>query len=149
MQSNKPWVLIKGTDAEKERAGTIIGLASNVSALLCIMMKPYMPLISAELQRQLALPADKIVVPDNFIQLLPTGHVTKDPVPLFQKLEPSFGEEMKARFGGKQEAAVRFHSISFFLEFLHTGWEVLLSEIKLCVKSNNDRYLHNYISRFI
>lgn len=111
MQSNKPWVLIKGTDAEKERAGTIIGLASNVSALLCIMMKPYMPLISAELQKQLALPDDKIIVPDNFIQLLPTGHLTKDPVPLFKKLEPSFGEEMKARFGGKQEVSVSFHFV--------------------------------------
>lgn len=103
MQSNKPWVLIKGTEADKERAGTIIGLSSNISALLCIIMKPYMPEISAQLQAQLTLSDDLFVIPDHFVQILPTGHVAGSPVPLFQKLEASFGEEMKARFGGKQE----------------------------------------------
>jgi len=102
IQANKPWVMVKGTDAEKERAGTVIGLATNVSALLCILIKPYMPAISSTLQQQLALADDKFVIPDNFVQLLPTGHVSGTPAPLFQKLEVAFGEEMKKRFAGKR-----------------------------------------------
>lgn len=100
IQSNKPWVLVKGNAEEKLRAGTVIGLASNVSALLSILMKPYMPVVSAQLQEQLKLADYYKVIPDYFIPLLLQGHKIGNPTPLFTKLDPAFGEELKQRFSG-------------------------------------------------
>ena len=43
MQSAQPWVLIKGSEADKVRAGTVIGLCANVICQLSVMLQPYMP----------------------------------------------------------------------------------------------------------
>lgn len=43
MQAQQPWVLLKGTDDEKARAATIIGLCSNIACLLANLLFPYMP----------------------------------------------------------------------------------------------------------
>lgn len=72
IQANQPWVLIKGTEADKlviekciamsyllliiflrARAGSVLGLAINVVCSLSVMMEPYMPKVSKELQEQL------------------------------------------------------------------------------------------------
>jgi len=37
----------------RKRAGTVIGLASNLSFLLSVLMHPYMPTVSAEVRSQL------------------------------------------------------------------------------------------------
>ena len=130
IQANKPWVMVKGTEAEKERAGTVIGLATNVSALLCILMKPYMPEISSTLQAQLALSDDKFVIPDYFVPLLPTGHVAGTPAPLFQKLEAAFGEEMKKRFAGTRPETVSGKTFyRFFFFFCLTKFANYLSTL--------------------
>ena len=43
MQSAQPWVLIKGSEADKIRAGSVIGLCANVICQLSVMLQPYMP----------------------------------------------------------------------------------------------------------
>ena len=37
----------------RSRAGSVIGLATNLSWLISVLLHPYMPQISAEIQRQL------------------------------------------------------------------------------------------------
>ena len=86
----------------RERAGTVIGLATNVSALLCILIKPYMPNVSKTLQEQIILSDDHFVIPDYFIPFLPFGHKIGTPAPLFQKLEVATGEELKKKYAGKK-----------------------------------------------
>lgn len=53
MQSQQPWVLLKGTDVQKARAATIIGICANIAALLANLMLPYMPTIARTLFSQL------------------------------------------------------------------------------------------------
>ncbi|XP_015750952.1 PREDICTED: methionine--tRNA ligase, cytoplasmic-like [Acropora digitifera] len=53
IQSNKPWVLVKGSEVDRSRAGTVLGVATNLSWLLSVVVLPYMPEISEEIQRQL------------------------------------------------------------------------------------------------
>lgn len=57
MQTQQPWVLLKkGTDADKARAGTIIGVCCNMSYLLALLMHPFMPEISRNLLHQMNMP---------------------------------------------------------------------------------------------
>ena len=65
-----------------------------------------MPLVSKQLQLQLAFPADVLIVPDHFVPMLPEGHKIGLPTPLFQKLETSLGEELRKRFSGTKDATV-------------------------------------------
>lgn len=102
MQTNKPWVLVKGSEEDKVRAGTIIGLSVNVACLTAVLMQPYMPDYSEQLQRQLNLPQDRFVVTSDFQEMLLNGHQIGDPYPLFKKLEESQAQEMKERFQGKR-----------------------------------------------
>lgn len=100
IQSCKPWVLVKGSESEKSRAGTVIGLAVNLSALLSILIQPYMPDISAQLQDQINVSKNAYAIPDFFVPMLMPGHKTGTPSVLFQKLSPELGEELKNRFAG-------------------------------------------------
>ena len=44
MQFNKPWKLVKsGLEAERERAGSVVGLCVNAACLLSVIMSPFMP----------------------------------------------------------------------------------------------------------
>ncbi|XP_065665048.1 methionine--tRNA ligase, cytoplasmic isoform X3 [Hydra vulgaris] len=106
MQAHKPWILIKGDEQEQMRAATVVGLAVNVSALIAVLILPYMPLVSKQLQLQLDLPSDFLIVPDNFVPMLPEGHKIGTPAPLFQKIEISLGDELKKRFSGIKDATV-------------------------------------------
>ncbi|KAM7431444.1 hypothetical protein ABFA07_018006 [Porites harrisoni] len=108
IQSNKPWVLVKGSDSDRSRAGTVLGVATNLAWLLSVLIHPYMPGICEEIQRQLQVTDEGNVVLDNFIPYLQPGHKIGKPQPLFQKIDPSMAEQFRAKYGGnkqKQQAA--------------------------------------------
>uniref|UniRef100_A0A2K6SY66 Methionine--tRNA ligase, cytoplasmic n=1 Tax=Saimiri boliviensis boliviensis TaxID=39432 RepID=A0A2K6SY66_SAIBB len=103
IQVNEPWKRIKGSEADRQRAGTVTGLAVNIAALLSVMLQPYMPTVSATIQAQLQLPppACSILLTD-FLCTLPAGHQIGTVSPLFQKLENDQIESLRQRFGGGQ-----------------------------------------------
>eukprot|EP00794_Sanderia_malayensis_P003231 gene3231-3711_t len=103
MQANKPWVLVKGTAEEKARAGTVISLACNLSGLLAVLVEPYMPMTSKEIQSQLKMPAENFIMVDSFVPMLPAGHKIGAPSPLFQKIDIEYAAKMKAKFAGKRK----------------------------------------------
>ncbi|XP_029646990.1 methionine--tRNA ligase, cytoplasmic [Octopus sinensis] len=98
MQMHKPWVLVKGTNEEKQRAGTIVSLSSNIAALLSVLLQPFMPQTSATIQLQMQFPPEKNVILNNFSCYLLTGHKIGKPRPLFQKLETDFIQGLKKKF---------------------------------------------------
>eukprot|EP00795_Rhopilema_esculentum_P014790 gene14790-5897_t len=101
MQAAKPWVLVKGNEQEKARAATVISLACNLGALLGVLLKPYMPMTSDEICSQTQLPKEHVIMVESFVPMLEAGHKIGIPSPLFQKIDVSFGEMMKAKFAGK------------------------------------------------
>ncbi|XP_030838762.1 methionine--tRNA ligase, cytoplasmic [Strongylocentrotus purpuratus] len=103
IQACKPWVLVKGNPQEKLRAGTVIGLAANISCLLSVILQPFMPETSATIQAQLQAPAECYVLVEEFVCYLDKGHKIGKPSPLFSKIEPAQAEEFKKRFAGKQQ----------------------------------------------
>merc|ERR1712212_250116 len=103
MQHNTPWKLVKGSSEDKARAGTVVGISINMSCLLSILIEPYMPGLSRELQRQLDAPVGKLTaIPDKFCILLPAGHRIGEPSPLVAEIKQAQIEKLKARFAGKQ-----------------------------------------------
>ncbi|CAH0386639.1 unnamed protein product [Bemisia tabaci] len=102
MQAEKPWVLMKGSEEEKSRAGTVIGLLSNLACLLSIMIRPYMPDTSKIMAEQLNAPESLYVLTEDVTMLLPPGHKIGHPSPIFSLITPKTVEELKARFAGKQ-----------------------------------------------
>ncbi|PFX24554.1 Methionine--tRNA ligase, cytoplasmic [Stylophora pistillata] len=108
IHSNQPWVLFKGSESERSRAGTVIGITANLSWLLSVLVHPYMPGVSEEIQRQLQVSDEGNVVLDNFIPYLETGHKIGTPKPLFHKIDASVADQFRAKYGGykqKQPAA--------------------------------------------
>ncbi|XP_052230994.1 methionine--tRNA ligase, cytoplasmic-like [Dreissena polymorpha] len=105
MQENKPWVLVKGSDIEKSRAGTVVSLAANLACLLSVLLHPFMPEVSATIQGQLNAPPSCNVVYEDFVCHLDPGHKIWQPSPLFQKIESSTIAELKKRFAGQGPAA--------------------------------------------
>ncbi|KAM5334315.1 methionine--tRNA ligase, cytoplasmic isoform 1-T1 [Glossophaga mutica] len=103
IQVNEPWKRIKGSEADRQRAGTVTGLAVNIAALLSIMLQPYMPTVSSTIAVQLQLPPPACsVLPTDFLCTLPAGHQIGTVSPLFQKLENDQIESLRQRFGGGQ-----------------------------------------------
>ncbi|XP_027782034.1 methionine--tRNA ligase, cytoplasmic isoform X1 [Marmota flaviventris] len=103
IQVNEPWKWIKGSEADRQRAGTVTGLAVNIAALLSTMLQPFMPMVSTTIQAQLQLPLPACsVLPTNFLCTLPAGHQIGTVTPLFQKLENDQIESLRQRFGGGQ-----------------------------------------------
>ncbi|XP_048579966.1 methionine--tRNA ligase, cytoplasmic isoform X2 [Nematostella vectensis] len=102
VQANKPWVLVKGSDAERCRAGTVIGLACNLSFMLSLLIHPYMPTVSKEIQTQLKAQEDCGILTEHFVPFLKPGHVIGTPKPLFQKIDPAVCEKLKAKYAGKK-----------------------------------------------
>ena len=102
MQSNKPWEKVKGSAEEKAQAGTVVGLAANLACLLSVMIQPYMPVVSAEVQDQLKAPSQCNVLINKFVCYLKPGHRIGNPKPLFQRIEAATVNELKKRFAGKQ-----------------------------------------------
>lgn len=107
MQAAKPWVLIKSVDNEDRiRAGTVIGLCANIICQLSVMLLPYMPRLSANLQDQLGVAGSDVNhLIGEFVCRLPAGHTMGKSAPLFQKIEQSHIDELKKRFSGAQVGA--------------------------------------------
>ncbi|TMW41669.1 hypothetical protein DOY81_013250 [Sarcophaga bullata] len=75
MQSQQPWVLLKGNDEQKTRAGTIIGLSCNIACLLANLIFPYMPTTARTMFEQLNTKQTQLNSEKPFISiLLPSGH---------------------------------------------------------------------------
>ncbi len=103
MQAAQPWVLIKSAkEEEKIRAGTVIGLCANIICQLSVMLLPYMPNMSSQLQQQLGVGSDINHLIPEFVCRLPAGHRIGKPAPLFQKIEQTQIDELKKRFAGAQ-----------------------------------------------
>ncbi|XP_019618782.1 PREDICTED: methionine--tRNA ligase, cytoplasmic-like [Branchiostoma belcheri] len=103
IQANKPWVLLKGTEQDRARAGTVVGLCANVACLLSVLLQPYMPDISTQIQEHLAAPAGVNVLVDKLVCHLEPGHKIGQPKPLFEKLEASLVQDLKKKFAGRQK----------------------------------------------
>ncbi|XP_069735090.1 methionine--tRNA ligase, cytoplasmic isoform X1 [Phaenicophaeus curvirostris] len=104
IQVNEPWKRIKGDEEDRQRAGTVTGVAVNMASLLAVMVQPYMPSVSLDIQRQLRIPPECCVLSHNFTCTLPAGHRVGTVSPLFQKLENDQVEALRKRFGGGQPA---------------------------------------------
>nr|XP_053621630.1 methionine--tRNA ligase, cytoplasmic isoform X2 [Plodia interpunctella] len=105
MQSQQPWVLLKGSDDDKVRGATAIGLCCQLVALLCALLAPYIPDAAKKLRTTLNLNEDQLrISPSNpsFIQYLPPGHTIGKPEPLFAKIEPEVLEKLRAKYAGTQ-----------------------------------------------
>ena len=89
MQHNTPWKLVKGSAADKSRAGTVVGLSANLACLLSVLVQPYLPALSAKLQSQLAAPSSVNVIPEEFHMLLAPGHKIGTPSPLVEEIKPA------------------------------------------------------------
>ena len=87
MQHNTPWKKMKGGDEEKRRAGSVVGLCVNLSCLLSVLIQPYLPGLSANLQKQLAAPDRVNVIPEHFYEMLPAGHKIGVPSPLVTEIK--------------------------------------------------------------
>ncbi|XP_050524768.1 methionine--tRNA ligase, cytoplasmic isoform X2 [Daktulosphaira vitifoliae] len=103
MQFQKPWVLVKGSAKEKSRAGTVIGLSCNIVCLLAIMLQPYMPQTVKTIGEQLNVNITSFLLNDFVSNLLKSGHKIGKPSPLFEKIEQTVVNKLKARFAGKQK----------------------------------------------
>ncbi|XP_006814435.1 methionine--tRNA ligase, cytoplasmic-like [Saccoglossus kowalevskii] len=74
IQANMPWKLIKGSEEEKIRAGTVTGLSVNISCLISVLLQPYLPNTSDEIQKQLQAPDKCNLILDQFVCFIPPGH---------------------------------------------------------------------------
>lgn len=103
MQSEEPWVLVKGTDDQKTRAGTVIGLSCNFACVLATLIFPFMPSTARNLYSQLNVKSGHID-PENpqMRVLLPSGHKIGKPAVLFHKIEQTKIDELKKRYAGTQ-----------------------------------------------
>ena len=95
MQRNTPWKLVKGGEADKQRAGVVVGLCVNISCLLSVLIQPYLPTLSRNLQTQLAAPDSVNVIPEHFYEMLPAGHKIGVPSPLVTEIKPDLIKDLK------------------------------------------------------
>lgn len=103
LQEAQPWVLIKGNEHDKVKAGTVIGVSCNLACLLALLMKPYMPQTVEVISKQLNVSSDLFVLTSRATVFLKPGHKIGKPAPLFAKLEQSVVDDLKKRFAGKQQ----------------------------------------------
>lgn len=102
MQHNTPWKLVKGDSEQKKRAGTVIGISVNLACLLGVLIQPYMPALSRNLESQLAVPPTINFIPTTFSALLPPGHRIGVPIPLVAEIKQDLINDLKVRYAGKQ-----------------------------------------------
>ncbi|XP_055647892.1 methionine--tRNA ligase, cytoplasmic isoform X2 [Falco peregrinus] len=102
IQVNEPWKRIKGDEEDRQRAGTVTGVAVNMASLLAVLLQPYMPGVSSAIRGQLRVPPACFVLGHRFTCTLPPGHRVGAVSPLFQKLENEQVEALRKRFGGGQ-----------------------------------------------
>lgn len=101
IQAEKPWKLVKGSPADIARAGSLMALCANIISLLSILLQPYMPQTSIEIQQQLNLKEGLDVLEDIFTIYLTPGHKIGEPRPLFSKIEEETAAELKKKFSGQ------------------------------------------------
>ncbi|XP_058057768.1 methionine--tRNA ligase, cytoplasmic [Anopheles bellator] len=105
MQTEEPWVKVKGTDDQKARAGTVIGLCCNFVCLLATLIFPFMPSTARNLYCQLNVRGGHINSDKPLLRTsLPSGHRIGKPAVLFSKIEDSRLAELKTKYGGQQPA---------------------------------------------
>ncbi|CAG4963707.1 unnamed protein product [Colias eurytheme] len=105
MQSEQPWVLLKGSEEDKIRAATAISVCCQLVALLCALATPYMPHTGRRLLAQLNAGNTCLKInPTNpsLIQYLPVGHVIGKPEPLFAKIAPEVADTLREKYKGTQ-----------------------------------------------
>ncbi|PAV60137.1 hypothetical protein WR25_18500 [Diploscapter pachys] len=102
LQVHQPWVLVKGDEAQKKRAGTIIGVVANVSYHVAVLLHPVMPEVSKRIREQCGLPELPLFSP-YVINYLKPGHKIQKIAPLFKKIEPDQVKAFREKFGGGQE----------------------------------------------
>ncbi|XP_013136733.1 PREDICTED: methionine--tRNA ligase, cytoplasmic isoform X2 [Papilio polytes] len=105
MQAEQPWVLLKGSQHDKVRGATAVGVCCQLAALVCALLAPFMPHTARRLREQLNLPEVALRInPQNpsLVQYLPPGHVIGKPEPLFSKIEPELLEKLRAKYAGTQ-----------------------------------------------
>ncbi|KAM3721909.1 Methionine--tRNA ligase, cytoplasmic [Dirofilaria immitis] len=105
IQSTQPWVLFRGNENDRRRAGTVIGIVANLAYLIAVMLYPYMPSISAKIREHCGHPK-LALLPGTPIAFLKPGHKIGEPKPLFVKMEKSAIDDFKRRFGNNSESAV-------------------------------------------
>jgi len=65
IQAYKPWKLVKGGQEEIDRAGSLMSLCTNVVCLLSVILQPYMPSVSQQIQEQLQV-VESVSSPNEF-----------------------------------------------------------------------------------
>ncbi|XP_012281975.1 methionine--tRNA ligase, cytoplasmic [Orussus abietinus] len=111
MQSQEPWAKIKGTDDDKKKAGTVVGICCNLACLLSALLAPYMPNTARKLRSQLGLSSEDYgFIPESIATMLPAGHLIGKPSPLFSKIEDQKIEELRRKYGENQEASTQGNS---------------------------------------
>ncbi|XP_065838708.1 methionine--tRNA ligase, cytoplasmic-like [Oscarella lobularis] len=103
IQATKPWELVKKSSNDKSRAGTVIGVAVNVTWLLAVLLHPYMPKISQTIMEQIQAPEHLLVIPTHLTEVLRQGHKLGEVFPLFQKIDDDKVAALKGRYAGKQQ----------------------------------------------
>ncbi|XP_059620184.1 methionine--tRNA ligase, cytoplasmic [Phlebotomus argentipes] len=103
LQVMQPWVLLKGTDDQKSRAGTVIGICANLTVLLATLLFPFMPETARRIFKQTNIERGAIDPQDPRVKMwLKPGHKIGKPEPLFVKIEPARIEELKKKYAGAQ-----------------------------------------------
>lgn len=105
LQTEQPWVSLKGTEEQKSRAGSVISLACNIACLLSKLLFPFMPSTSRKIQSQLNIDIAQISFSPSKPQmslLLKNGHVIGKPAPIFTKIEQSEIDKFKKKYAGEQ-----------------------------------------------
>ncbi|CAO1443103.1 unnamed protein product [Diamesa hyperborea] len=106
MQTEQPWVQLKGTDDQKARAGSVISLSCNIACLLATMLFPFMPDTARKLYKQLNVSGLDIDPSKPQMTLfMQNGHKINKPIPLFTKIEQAQIDDMKKKYGGVQQPA--------------------------------------------
>ncbi|OTF70519.1 methionine-tRNA ligase, cytoplasmic-like protein [Euroglyphus maynei] len=99
IQSEKPWTLVKDLST-RERAHSVLSLGANICLLLSILMEPYMPDTTRQLQEQINFRCNLLPKNHRFVCLLKPGHKIGKPSPLFKKLEQKEIDIFRKKFAG-------------------------------------------------
>ncbi|XP_043674180.1 methionine--tRNA ligase, cytoplasmic [Vespula pensylvanica] len=151
MQSQQPWVKVKGTDDDKKKAGTIIGICCNLTCLLSALLAPYMPNTSREIRGQLGLDKTRYgYIPDIIMNMLPSGHKIGKVSPLFTKIEDQLIEELRKKYAGKQETNGAQSITNDVIESVESSeaaaqWGQL---VKKLIHNHNESVQHSHVDIF-
>ncbi|KAJ0170340.1 hypothetical protein K1T71_014268 [Dendrolimus kikuchii] len=92
MQSEQPWVLLKGSDDDKQRGATAIGLCCQLVALLCALLAPYIPDTTRRLKEQLNITSEALRInPDLYYLIVVVIESACNAI----KSEPLYGRRAK------------------------------------------------------